>query len=44
MKDGLPEDQYKAVLRRNGGSMEVLTSEDERAEPSYRWAPNGSEL
>ena len=36
VKDGVPEDQYKAVLRRSGGSMEMMAYGDEKAEPSYR--------
>ena len=36
VKDGLPEDEYKAVLHRSGGSMEMITVEEEKAEPSYR--------
>jgi hypothetical protein len=36
VKDGVPEDQYKAVLRRSGGSMEMIASESEKDEMSYR--------
>ena len=36
VKNDLPEEEYKAVLRRSGGSMEMLTAEEEKAEPSYR--------
>ena len=36
VKDGLPEDECKAVLHRSGGSTEMITVEEEKAEPSYR--------
>ena len=36
VKDGLPEDQYKAVQRRSGGSMEMIASESDKDEMSYR--------
>ncbi|CAI8021794.1 Band 4.1-like protein 2 [Geodia barretti] len=36
VQDGLPQDRFKAVLRKSGGSMEVLTTEDDTAEPSYK--------
>ena len=36
VKDSVPQDEYKAVLRRSGGSMEVLTNGDDTTEPSYR--------
>ena len=36
VKDGVPQDEYKAVLRHSGGSMEVLTNGDDTIEPSYR--------
>ena len=36
VQDGVPQDQYKAVLRRSGGSMEMLTSLDDTTEPSYK--------
>ena len=36
MKDGVPEGQYKAVLKRSGGSMEMMASESDKDELSYR--------
>jgi hypothetical protein len=36
VQDGLPQDRFKAVLRKSGGSMEMLTTEDDTAEPSYK--------
>jgi hypothetical protein len=36
VQDGVPQDSFKAVLRRSGGSMEVLTSQDDAPEPSYK--------
>ena len=34
--DGVPEDQFKGVIQRSGGTLEVKTSEGEKGEPSYR--------
>ena len=39
VQDGVPEDKFRAVLRRSGGSMEVMTSQDDAAEPSYKLVP-----
>ena len=36
VKDGVPQDEYKAVLRHSGGSMEVLTNGDDTTKHSYR--------
>ena len=36
VQDGVPQDTFKAVLKKSGGSMEVLTGEDDAPEPSYK--------
>ena len=32
----MPQDKFKAVLKKSGGSMEMLTTEDDTAEPHYK--------